>query len=121
MQRLKKRREFLNVAKGRRVHTGLFSLQSIDRGNGEAPRAGFTVTKKVGHATERNRVRRRLKEALRLSTDGLGATGHDYVIVGRRDILAAPFADVCAEIAQAFSRANRAREGRTASKPRQMH
>ena len=121
MERLKKRREFLNVAKGRRVHTGLFSLQSIDRGDGALARAGFTVTKKVGHATERNRVRRRLKEALRLAGDTLGGAGHDYVIVGRRDVLGARFTDVCAEIAQAFSRANRPRDGRPASKPRQVH
>jgi len=107
VQRLRKRKEFLNVAKGRRVHTGLFSLQAIDRGDAGEPRTGFTVTKKTGHATERNRIRRRLKEAVRLAGDELGTAGHDYVLVARREAIEAPFAELCHEIARAFSRAER--------------
>ncbi len=121
MERLKKRRQFLTVAKGRRVHTGLFSLQAIDRGDDAPARAGFTVTKKVGHATERNRVRRRLKEALRLAGGVLEKPGHDYVIVGRREVLGARFSEVCAEIATAFNRMNRPRDGRPAGKPPRLH
>ncbi len=121
MERLKKRREFLNVAKGRRLHTGLFSLQSVRRDDAAPARTGFTVTKKVGHATERNRVRRRLKEAVRLAGEGLGQAGHDYVIVGRRDVLSARFTDICTEIAEAFNKVNRPRDGRSAGKPRHLH
>ena len=56
-----------------------------------APRVGFTVTKKHGNAVERNRMRRRLKEAVRLSAGFAMKPGHDYVVVARRELLTAPF------------------------------
>ena len=55
-------------------------------------RFGFTVSKKVGNAVERNRVRRRLREIVRLSAANRLRTGHDYVLVGRRAALDLPFA-----------------------------
>jgi len=73
-------------------------MEVLDRGDGQAPRAGFTVTKKVGNAVVRNRVRRRLKEALRVHAAGDMAPGNDYVIVGREDVLSAPFAQIAAEL-----------------------
>jgi ribonuclease P protein component len=125
MQRLKKRRQFLDVAKGRRLHTGLFSLQTRERGDEGEPRAGFTVTKKAGYATERNRIRRRFKEAVRLQDGALGAPGRDYVIVARRAALSAGFSELCGEIARAFGKANRPGEARgrhnTSQAPRRLH
>ena len=44
----------------------LFLLEALDRGDGGAPRFGVTVTRKVGKAVLRNRIRRRLKEAMRV-------------------------------------------------------
>ena len=73
-------------------------MEVLDRGDGQPPRAGFTVTRKVGNAVVRNRVRRRLKEALRIHAAGDMAPGNDYVIVGREDVLAAPFAQIAAEL-----------------------
>ena len=66
MLRLKKRAEFLAVSRGTRAGRRVFSLQC---GAGATtsetvPRVGFTVTKKVGTATERNRIRRRLRAAV---------------------------------------------------------
>lgn len=67
-------------------------IEVLDRKEpGEPPRCGFTVTKKHGNAVERNRMRRRLKEAVRLSAGFAMQPGHDYVIVARRDLLDAPF------------------------------
>src|SRR5579871_4951140 len=71
--RLTKRAEFLRVARGRRVPVDTFTLQSRRREAPESetssgPRVGVTVTKSVGGAVVRNRVRRRLKEALRAAT-----------------------------------------------------
>ena len=64
------------------------------------PRVGFTVTKKTGNAVSRNRIRRRLKEAVRVHAAGDMAAGNDYVIVGREDVLAAPFGQIAAELSR---------------------
>ena len=64
------------------------------------PRVGFTVTKKVGNAAVRNRIRRRLKEAVRVHAAGDMQRGNDYVIVGREDVLAAPFAEIKTELSR---------------------
>jgi ribonuclease P protein component len=64
-RRLKKRSEFLRAARGNRAGRSAFSLQAIAAQAAE-PGVGFTVTKKTGNAPERNRIRRRLREAARL-------------------------------------------------------
>ncbi|WP_275788107.1 ribonuclease P protein component [Pararhizobium gei] len=90
--RLKSRPQFLAVREGERRKGPLFLLEVLDHGDETAPaRCGFTVTKKQGNAVERNRMRRRLKEAVRLSAGFAMKPGHDYVIVARRDLLGASF------------------------------
>ena len=64
------------------------------------PRVGYTVTTKVGNAAVRNRVRRRLKEAVRTHAAADMAPGNDYVIVGRIEALAAPFGQLKAELSR---------------------
>ncbi len=63
----------------------------LERGDDGPPRLGITVTKKTGNAVERNRIRRRLREAVRTRAADEMASGTDYVIVGRREVLDAPF------------------------------
>ncbi|MBL8579784.1 MAG: ribonuclease P protein component [Mesorhizobium sp.] len=103
--RLRKRAEFLAVRRGEKRRGRLFLLEVLDRSDGAAPRVGFTVTKKVGNAVVRNRIRRRLKEALRVHAAGDMRPGSDYVIVGREDVLAAPFAEISAEISRRLRKA----------------
>lgn len=98
--RLKTRAEFLAVRRGEKRRGPLFLLEVLDRGDGGAPRLGFTVTKKVGNAVVRNRVRRRLREAVRTRAGGDMAIGSDYVIVGRREVLDAAFDDLARELAR---------------------
>ena len=62
-------------------------IEVLDRGDGGSARVGYTVTKKVGNAVVRNRIRRRLKEAVRTHAADDMAQGSDYVIVARRDVL----------------------------------
>lgn len=81
--RLKKRRDFLRAAsRGKRAARPGLVLQALATGPGSV-RVGFTVTKKVGNAVVRNRARRRLKEAARLTLPGLGLDGWDLVLIGR--------------------------------------
>ena len=67
-------------------------------------RVGFTVSKKVGNSAERNRVRRRLREVVRLSARTSMRTGHDYVLIGRRAALDLPFERLVEDFAGALQR-----------------
>src|SRR3974377_775841 len=91
MERMRQRADFLAAAPGRKVHAGAFVLQARRRDDEGPARVGFTVSKKVGNAVERNRVRRRLREMVRLSPLPL-TSGHDYLLVGWRAALTLPFA-----------------------------
>jgi ribonuclease P protein component len=92
MERLKQRADFLAAAATeRKTAAAAFVLQARERIDSGPPRLGFTVSKKVGNAVERNRVRRRLREIVRLSPAGSMKVGHDYVLIGRRGALRVPF------------------------------
>jgi ribonuclease P protein component len=68
------------------------------------PRFGFTVTKQSGGAVRRNRIRRRLKEALRLLDPLPARPGHDYVILARPEALGMPFLALQRELIRALSK-----------------
>ncbi|MBJ3775388.1 ribonuclease P protein component [Acuticoccus mangrovi] len=109
MPRLKRRAEFKAVAKGVRVNRDAFTLQALRRAGDEtvgdpAPRVGFTVTKKVGNAVVRNRIKRRLRALSDRMRDDFSAST-DYVIVARRAALDAPFAGLGDDLAAALEAA----------------
>lgn len=115
MLRLKRRAEFKAVAKGVRVNREPFTLQARARADDSPirdtePRVGFTVTKKVGNAVVRNRIKRRLRALSDAMRDDFRDTT-DYVIVARRAALSAPFAglgeDLAAAIGVAHDKLNR--------------
>ncbi|MBA5776203.1 ribonuclease P protein component [Stappia sp. F7233] len=135
---LKKRSEFLAVQKGGRQHRRAFVLQSLVRGSaadavaaevpagatraraGHAPQArvGYTVTKKVGNAVVRNRIKRRLRAAMAKVGD-CARPGTDYVIVGRQSALTQKFTDLATDLAQCLRQAGSKAEGKGRSgKPR---
>jgi ribonuclease P protein component len=87
IERLKKRPEFLAVARDRSWATPGLVLQALKRDDVGPPRVGFTVTRKVGNAVIRNRVKRRLREAVRLEMPEHACSGYDYVVIGRKGSL----------------------------------
>jgi ribonuclease P protein component len=99
-ERLLKRAQFLAVRRGEKRRGRLFLVEALDRGDTGAPRVGYTVTKKVGNAVVRNRIRRRLKEAVRVHAAADMAPGNDYVIVGRVEALTAPFGQIRTELSR---------------------
>ena len=70
-------------------------------------RIGLTVTKKNGTATERNRIRRRLREAVRQIGPVAMRPHHDYVLVGRRAALTRDFAALLDDLRVALKRLDR--------------
>jgi len=93
VERLKSRSAFRAVASGRRISKPGFVLQALKTGHDgtRSPRFGFTVTKKIGNAVVRNRIRRRLKEAVRMAGAERSETDTDYVLIGRRAALSLEF------------------------------
>ena len=104
MERLTQRADFLGAARGAKVHGAAFVLQTRARGDAAPPRFGFTVSKKVGSATERNRVRRRLREIVRRHAALLAEDRYDYVLIARRAALQAPFDEMVADFTGALAR-----------------
>jgi ribonuclease P protein component len=122
-ERLTKRSDFLAAAKGRRFHTSRLTIQAFRRplsepdgveggsgglacGPDPAPRFGLTVTRKTGNAVARNRIKRRLREALRRSAALVGMPGIDYVIVARREALDASFDRLVADLEEGLRRSS---------------
>jgi ribonuclease P protein component len=121
MDRLRQRADFLAVANGARVNRPAFVLQARPRDDDGPIRIGFTVTKKNGTATERNRIRRRLRELVKRMDPLSMPLHHDYVLVGRRDALTRDFAVMLDDLRTAFARSSRnaatGREPKRAGKP----
>jgi len=79
-------------------------------------RVGFTVSRKVGNAVERNRVRRRLREVVRLSPADRMQTGFDYVLIGRRTVLDLPFNRLVEDFDRALARVHGRAHGKSLGK-----
>ncbi|KIZ41341.1 MULTISPECIES: ribonuclease P protein component [Rhodopseudomonas] len=104
MDRLRQRADFIAVAKGLRMSAPAFVVQGRCRDDDGPVRVGFTVTKKVGNAPERNRIRRRLR-ALVEHVDGVSMRPHsDYVLVGRRAALSRDFDIMLDDLRSALGR-----------------
>ena len=107
MDRLRQRADFLAVANGARVNSAAFVVQTRHRDDDGPIRVGFTVTKKNGTATERNRIRRRLRELVK-RLDVVTMRPHtDYVLVGRRAALNRDFAIMLDDLRSALHRLER--------------
>ena len=107
MDRLRQRADFLAVANGARANSRAFVLQGRARDDQGPIRVGFTVTKKNGTATERNRIRRRLRELVKRLDVISMRPHHDYVLVGRREALTRDFALMLDDLRSALRRLDR--------------
>ncbi len=107
---IKKRRDFLSAtSSGKKFIVNSFILQMVKRADGhpvpaDVVRVGFTVTKKMGNAVVRNRIKRRLREAARPSLAKHGVSGHDFVIISRHKAFDCDFKDLLRDMEFAFRR-----------------
>jgi ribonuclease P protein component len=107
LRHLLKRSEFLRAARGNRAGRSAFLLQAVESDETE-PGVGFTVTKKTGNSPERNRIKRRLRAAVRACEPGFKPR-HDYVLVGRRDALSVPFDRLVTDLSSAITKIHQTR------------
>ena len=116
LQRLTKRAQFLFVRAGFRASRPTVMVEARRREGAGAigPKAiglGFTATKKIGGAVERNRARRRLREAARKLLPEMGLAGVDYVLVARQDTPSAPWPALLDDLGNALIRLRADLEG----------
>lgn len=118
--RMRKRSDFLSMRGARRYNCESFTLQARSRAENEISgsycRFGFTVTRKIGNAVQRNRVRRRLKEAARIAADH-AVCGHDYVIIARPAAIAQTFSALAGDLARGIEMVSRPCTGASVQRP----
>jgi ribonuclease P protein component len=102
---IKKRSDFLAANRGKRYATPGFVLLVFDRRDDDpTKRLGITITKKVGNAVVRNRIRRRFRELARELLPEHGKAGADHILIGRDAGIEREFGTLRAEIAKALSK-----------------
>lgn len=112
---LTKRADFVAANQGLRNARPGFVLLTRPNG-GQGTRYGITVTKKIGNAVVRNRMKRRFRELLRAALPEHGLPDHDHVLIGREGGIERDFARMQAELGYALAAA---REGKgDKSRPR---
>ena len=101
---IRKRADFLAANRGIRVARPGFVLLAHPNG-GRGKRFGITVTKKIGNAVVRNRMKRRFRELLRAVLPDEGLSDHDHVLIGRDGGIERDFAQLGEELSAALERA----------------
>ena len=82
-----------------------FVLLVRDRGDGEpGMRIGITVTRKIGGAVVRNRMKRRFRALARELLPAAGIVGADHVLIGRAGGVERPFDQLRAELGKALAK-----------------
>jgi len=103
---LTRRADFLAANAGRRAATPGFVLLVRSRDDGDpAKRVGFTVTKKIGNAVVRNRMKRRFRALAREVIASQGIAGADHVMIGRAGGIERDFATLRSDLGRALERA----------------
>ena len=117
---LKDRADFLKAREGARSHERAFVLQLRQRNDHEDAglRVGFTVTKKVGNSVERNRIKRRLREAVRLADLPDDCSNKDAVLIARRAALTCPFESLVDAVGHSLRNAKFDQKSGNKAKPR---
>ena len=88
---------------GARINSPSFAMFHLRRAAGDAPRAGFTTPRALGKAVIRNKIRRRMREAVRLELHRM-TSPVDMIFHPRRAVLAATLPALRREVQKAFDK-----------------
>ena len=100
---LRKRADFLAANSGLRVARPGFVVLARPNG-GRGKRIGYTVTKRIGNAVVRNRMKRRMRALARELLPAEGLPDHDHVLIGREGGIERDFATLRTELSAALQR-----------------
>jgi ribonuclease P protein component len=120
-KKLRNNQQFRRVYdEGQRFHTPFFSAFILMTESGES-RCGFTVTRKVGGAVQRNRCKRRLREVVRryylkARTEGFDTAGYDFVLNAKSTLLTADFKQIEESFTQVMGRFYKSRKSENNNK-----
>ena len=102
---LTRRADFLAANRGRRAPMPGFVLLVRKRADDDPTiRIGFTVTKKIGNAVVRNRMKRRFRALVRETFPGLAIPGADHVLIGRAGGIERDYASLATELKRALAK-----------------
>ncbi|UUX51992.1 ribonuclease P protein component [Nisaea acidiphila] len=107
LERLQKRSEFLNIARnGRKAVTQGLVLQArtLEPGQAGPLRIGYTASRKVGGAVQRNRARRRLRAVVHDVLNTMAVPGHEFVLIARANTLTRSYNGLIADLRRALSK-----------------
>ena len=105
---LRRRADFLAANQGSRAPSPGFVLLVRPRADDDPViRLGITVTKKIGNAVVRNRMKRRFRALAREILPQAGVAGADHVLIGRAGGIERDFADLRVELVKALKRVSK--------------
>jgi len=87
LAKIKKRSDYLRASKSKYQVSESFILQFHNRKDTKEPRYGITVTKKIGNATKRNKVKRRIRHLIKDFLPKYGKNGYDYVFIAKENLI----------------------------------
>lgn len=104
LPKVKKNSEFQGIFKNGKIWSNPVAVLYLVTGRDLTSRVGICVSKKLGRATVRNRIKRLLHEACRLQWPEL-RSGYDMIVLARRGVLEKTFAEVNGALEDLFRRA----------------
>lgn len=112
LERIRTRPDFLRAQRGLRQGSKALGLETCPTPDALAKdgtvRLGFTASRKVGGAVQRNRAKRRLRAAAASILPLYGRERRDYVLIARTATLSRPFAQLLKDLTQALDGAHAA-------------